>query len=694
MASNRQTPLAIVADDDASLILVMEQALRNSGFDVISVNDGADAVRHTVRHQPDIVFLDINMPGMNGLDACGEIRASIDREGPAIVMVAGADSEDSISAAFAAGANDYMIKPVNWSLFSHRLQGWLGAVIDPMKIAETDPESFLVSGRGDILGNPGRRAADGKEAPQQDIRTLAELWPEPAAKEVMKLVRKVLKTRAAETCRVPIDEQAQHYREIRLRAKGVNKVSVTIEPIPGGSQQQSQMYRLAYLDPITRLPNRHLFELTMKERLVDAKLKSLGLSLLCLTFDGLVDVRPGQQAVQQLLGDIADRLVATLRDTDRLVCLDTNDTCSRPVASFDGGHFLMLLDDPGTSEVVNQVLTRINEACSVVAADRGLSSALTPRLGVARFPTDGEELDLLIDAATLAGREACESRLATPRYYSGSPTAHIDMRLDLAAEIRDAMATEQFHLCYQPRIDLQDGSISGAEALLRWQHPLRGTIAVAEFLEAAASSGELARLSDWALRRAAEQAKEWTGKFRSRIPISVNICQEQVIRPDFSERVLKTFEDLALDPASIELEVDEGCLDCTDTSLSQLAKLRDNGVGLTIDDFGSSRINLLSLRRLRIDGFKVNHSHARIASFSGDHSGIYSIVAAIARSSSAIVVAKGIESAAELRLVDSRGCDHAQGFHICQPLSPPDFARYVEESEQSPGFALKVATAI
>jgi EAL domain-containing protein (putative c-di-GMP-specific phosphodiesterase class I) len=138
----------------------------------------------------------------------------------------------------------------------------------------------------------------------------------------------------------------------------------------------------------------------------------------------------------------------------------------------------------------------------------------------------------------------------------------------------------------------------------------------------------------------------------------------------------------------------ESLLDCTDRSLRQLQQLSDVGVGIIVDDFGSDRTSLVTLRRLRIDGFKVNHDLARAGSLAGQHSGVYTIANAIAQARNAVLIAKGIESADELALVRSRRCHQAQGFHICQPLPAEEFRQYLEETKQSGTALLEIANAI
>jgi len=157
----------------------------------------------------------------------------------------------------------------------------------------------------------------------------------------------------------------------------------------------------------------------------------------------------------------------------------------------------------------------------------------------------------------------------------------------------------------------------------------------------------------------------------------VNTTHHQLARPDFARRLTDQVAALGLDPALIEIEIGEDCLDISEALLAQLLLLRGAGIGLIVDNFGAGRASLGTLRRLRIDGFKMDHTRLRTPSQSGDDSGIYALTSSIARARDACVIAKGIETAEELALARARGCDQAQGFHLCQPLSVAEFEHYL-----------------
>lgn len=689
-------PRALVADDDAAFLMLMEQALTDAGFNTVCVANGAQAAERVIEFQPHLIFLDNMMPRLTGLKACADIRERLGESCPPIVVVTSGDSKDDISEAFSAGATDYLVKPVNWHLFKFRLPAWLNqADIDfGSESASSDPGDKLLVSRGLKVIDVLRRREAGSLIDVAHVpESLSGLLPDAACTEISASIVRVLKTRGSDRCSFDLSGAggSEDYEAV-ISAKGVDKAVVELRPVPRDIVPKTELFRLAYIDPVTGVPNRHLFDVSAKDRMERAKFKSRSLTFLCLTFDRLVDAQPDQPHIRNLLAAAARTISDNLRDSDHLVRFDVPDASSPPIASLDSVHFLILIDHAETEDLVDNIVDRIQHSCEQVDVDVNDHVKLVPRIGVSRFPDDGEQIDQLVDAAMLATREARQLRQSVRR-FGNNTTVSSNMQIDLEAELLHALETGQLCLYYQPRIDLGSGRIMAAEALIRWQHPFRGHVPVKELFDIAASAGEVSRLTDWALREACSEARRWESLSPS-VKVSINLSEEQLIRPDFSDSVLAVLEELQVNPAVIELEMRESLLDCTDQSLRQLQKLRNTGVSVIVDDFGSDRTSLLTLRRLRIDGFKVNHDIARVGSLSGENSGVYSIAIAIARAREAVLIAKGIESADEFAFVKSCGCDQAQGFQICQPLPAKEFRRYLEESENSSASLLEIAKAI
>jgi len=689
-------PRALVADDDAAFLMLMEQALTEAGFSTACVSDGAQAIERVTEFEPHLVFLDNLMPELTGLEACAALRDRLGSSCPPIVVVTSGESKDDITEAFSAGASDYLVKPVNWHLFKHRLSGWLSQVESDhglLAASNSSTDSLLVARNGDLIEVRQRRSGGSLVNTAQVPKNLSDFLPHPISEQLTTSIARVLKTRGNNSCNFNLMQEGQSVAyEATISAKGANKAAVDLRPVPRDVVTKHELFRLAYIDPITGVPNRHLFDVSARDRMDRAGFRSGSLTFLCLTFDRLADAQPDQPHIRNLLTAAAESLTENLRDSDHLVRFDVPDASSPPLASLDGVHFLILLDHAKNDEVVDNIVARIQRTCEEIDVGDGDQVKLVPRVGISCFPDDGENLDQLVDAALLATREARQLRQDVRRFGNNS-NAPANVQIDLEMELEHAFENGQLCLYYQPRVDLQSGRVVAAEALIRWQHPFRGIVPVKELFDVAASAGKVASLTDWAFREACSEAATWELAPHP-VKVSINLSEEQLIRPNFSSSIIAILEELQMNPAGIEVEMREALLDCTDRSLGQLQQLRDVGVGIIVDDFGSDRTSLLTLRRLRIDGFKVNHDLARAGSLSGEESGVYTIAGAIAKARNAVLIAKGIESAEELALVKSRRCNQAQGFHICQPLPAEEFRRYLDETGQSGTALIEIAAAI
>ena len=656
----RTAPLAVLADDDPLQRTLMEQALTAAGYRVVAVDNGAAAVEQVRTLAPAIVFLDVQMPELTGIEACREIRSKLGDRAPPIVVVTSCDRDEDIADGFAVGACDYLIKPVNWTVFKHRVNGWLTAHQSQQETIADAPRILSVARDGTVLGD----SADTSAAALH--RSLDDLL-EPAFAEQLNLcVRKVLKSRTPANCSFgPWDAAVQ--------AEGRERARIVLTSGEQRASADADLFNLAYLDPRTELPNRHLFEKTAKEALTQARLRDLRLTLVCVAPEILrLSTTP---RIERTLRESLAAMSATLRRIDAVVLHSTGTHDSAPLACLDGTYLLVMIQDPPTSDARSNVIAQIVDILTTQAFECGDDHSGRPA-GRAVFPRDADTLDALVQAAVLGTlNPPTELTLATAR-SSDDQDLPDHLRADLAAELAAALEQGQICLHYQPRVCVQTRKVLGAEALLRWQHTLRGPIVAREVLRIAEITGLTARITDWALRAAIAQASQWAKQRTTRIPVSVNISAQQLGRPDFATTLIAMLADVGLDPALLEIEIGEIYLDVNDAISAQLLELRTAGVGLIVDDFGHGRVALSALRRLRIDGFKVDHAKLRELQASGD-SGIYDLAASIARVRHAALIGKGIESATELAIAAAKGCDQVQGFHICQPLPASECERFV-----------------
>jgi EAL domain-containing protein (putative c-di-GMP-specific phosphodiesterase class I)/DNA-binding response OmpR family regulator/GGDEF domain-containing protein len=658
MAEPAPAATILVADDDPGHRLLLEQALARAGVVVRFVADGAAALAAAADCRPDLILLDIDMPGLDGIETCRRLRAHLAGRCPPIIMVASHGGNEAITEAFAVGATDYLIKPLNWTLLRHRVRGWLAAGAEAAGAAAA--RTLVVSRRGQVLADS--RGVSG--APRAGT-SLAELFEPALVQHLLTGVRKALKSREP----VRLQFGSSH---IEVTATGREQARLTVTSGEAAAADAGELFRLAYLDQITGLPNRHLFERTAAAALVQARLHETGLALLCVIVDPLPRLPTDGPEFRQLGRSLADALVARLRDADHLVRYDQSGVAPGPVASADSLHFLLLLANTGP-EAVPAVMRRVAATCDAVTETLGRPVPLRPRFGVARFPEDATSVPALMDcalgAANLAGYGDEPGRPAAAPRTPG--------QADLASELRQALARGAVSLYFQPRAELATGQVTGVEALLRWQDPLRGLLTGQAVLQLAEAAGVALALADWALATACQQAADWSRSLPVPPRVAVNTPARQLANPDFAADLVARLTALDLDPARIEIEVPESALGAGPGVVRQLVALCDAGIPLVIDDFDAGTASLAMLRRLRIDAFKIHVATLRAATEPGSAAADCGLIVSIARAQRAAVIVKCVESADDLALARARGCDQAQGFQLCQPLPGDALLEYL-----------------
>ncbi|HPF27597.1 MAG TPA: EAL domain-containing protein [Steroidobacteraceae bacterium] len=652
-------PLAVLADDDPLQRTLMSQALQAAGYRVIAVDNGAAAIEQVRSNAPAIVFLDVQMPELTGIEACRAIRAGLGDRAPPIVVVTSCDRDEDIADGFAVGACDYLIKPVNWTVFKHRVNGWLATHVAQRDAVAQAPRRLTVARDGTVLHDSANASAAAIAG------GLSELLEPAFAEQLLLCVRKALKTRAPARCSFGA-------YDAEVQAAGRDRATIVLDTGEQRAATAAELFKLAYLDPRTGLPNRHLLEKTALEALTQAQLRGLQMTLLC-TAPAVLRVDSSSATESQLRQGL-EQAAARLRAIGAVVLHDMPEQQAEPIACIDSSYLAVLVHDTAAVAARSDVIAEVTQILTRAWPPIGPGTA-APLVGRAVFPRDGTTLEALLQVATLRTFEQSPAVTLGNQRFDGDQDLPDELRADLAAELAAAVEHHQICLHYQPRVCIQSGQVLGAEALLRWQHPLRGPLVARELLRVAELTGLTARVTDWALHAAITQSTAWSQQRATRVPVSVNISAQQLAKPDFAANLIAQLAAASLDPGLLELEVGEVFLDVNDAISAQLLELRTAGVGLIVDDFGHGRVALSALRRLRIDGFKVNHALLRELQSKGD-SGIYDLAASIARVRHAVLIAKGIENATELALAASKGCDQAQGFHICQPLPAAEFERF------------------
>jgi diguanylate cyclase (GGDEF)-like protein len=425
-----------------------------------------------------------------------------------------------------------------------------------------------------------------------------------------------------------------------------------------------QITHLAEHDALTGLPNRVLLNDRLNHAIAAASRNSSMMAVLFFDLDGFKHINDslGHSIGDKLLISVADRL----RD-----CIRTPDTVSRQ----GGDEFVVLLQDirhaDDAANTANRMLKGVMEPHSV----DGSELHVTASIGISVYPDDGGNAESLIKNADVAMYQAKESGCRSYRFFKPEMNVKAVERQSLEQDLRRALDRKELTLHYQPIVNLKSGTITGAEALLRWTQLTRGPVPPAVFIPVAEDSGLILPIGAWVLREACTQGKAWADAGLCPLTISVNVSALQIRSDSFLANLVAVLRETGLNPGSLNIEVTEsGLMERARFGSPILTSLRDKGIQVSVDDFGTGYSSLSYLRKLPIDALKIDQSFVRQISTTPDDTTIVSAIISMGRSLRLKVVAEGVESAEDVAFLKKQECDEAQGFFFGRPVNAECFA--------------------
>jgi diguanylate cyclase (GGDEF)-like protein/PAS domain S-box-containing protein len=453
--------------------------------------------------------------------------------------------------------------------------------------------------------------------------------------------------------RIPVEfiVRTMMYRDERLRM-------TIVRDIRDREAARSRIHHLAHHDALTGLPNRIAFMEQLERSLATAEAAGGRLALLFIDLDEFKRVNDtlGHLAGDALLQQLGARITGALRATDL-------------VARFGGDEFMVLLPGAADDAEVREVAHKLLAAVAAPAPIEGRQIRVTPSIGVALFPRDGTTAQELIKNADAAMYQAKSRGRANAQFFDRALAERAYAALVLEAQLGEAIARGEFVLHYQPKLRARDGSLAGAEALLRWRHPQRGLLGPDEFIAVAEQQRLILDIGLWVLRQAAREAKRRSALAGRALPIAVNLATAQFRVPDFVEQIAQVLSDEALPGELLELEITERMLmDDVHEVAQTLSGLKALGVRIAIDDFGTGYSSLGHLRQLSIDQVKIDRSFVAGLPDDPAAAGIVRAVVMLAKSLALGVIAEGVETEAQRAFLIAAGCDELQGDLITPPL--------------------------
>ena len=710
MSAESRPSRVLIVDDDFATRLLAEEALLPSGLEVICAGDGAEALAQFDARQPDVVLLDINMPGIDGYEVCRRIRQRPRGAATPLMVMTASDDVDSVEEAFRAGATDFITKPLNLVLLGHRVryllrasQAFLDARESAKRLAHTQRLARLACWH----------IVDGRfEWSHDSLEALGPAAPaELTAGGLTNLVHPEDRARVTDA----LASAAPHQIDFRLQLPDGSERLVHQEAelagedgvLIGATQDVTEMRRaeeqitqLAFFDDLTGLANRAFVHRFLRRAVTEARKHRHQLAVLAVDLDLFRQVNDtfGPAIGDTLLREAGARISRCTRDGHATFGIDSAPTDpdtfngNAIVARLGGDEFVVVQGKIFHADQVAVTAARIHEALAERFVLGDSEVLLTASVGIATFPDVGEDPRTLLERADAALSHAKRSGRNAVQHFSESIQQELYDRAELERRLRGAVARlpppgapagegdmAEFELYYQPKVDTETGMLTGVEALLRW-HPLdRMPIAPDVFIPVAEETGLIVPLGRWVLREACLQAQRWRRE-GTPLRVSVNVSARQFREAFFPQQVAEVLAETGFEPSMLELELTEHLMmSDNEYSARVLRELKALGVEIALDDFGVGYSSLSYLSRLPIDTLKIDRSFVSQLSHERSSETIIAAIIALSKSLGLRVVAEGVETAEELELLTRHGACEVQGYYFARPMPPDDLMREMLE---------------
>jgi len=702
---------------DARLLREMFDEQGSHGTELTVAPSMGEAEQYLAEHTVDIVLLDLGLPDVQGLEVIRRARAAAPRV--PLVVLTGLDDETLAAQALQEGAQDYLVKSQIDTYGTTR--GLVRAlrysierkILEDALFVEKERAQVTLNSIGDAV------ACTDISGNLTFLNLVAEkltgwTWEQAAGRPMAEVFR-ILDTTNREVIPNPMDRAVRRNETGHLPANSILvrrdgfeiPIEDSVAPIHDGEGRAAgavivfrdvsvaralalQITHSAEHDFLTGLPNRMLLNDRISQAIALAPRHMKHVAVLFLDLDGFKHINDslGHPTGDKLLQSIAERLVG---------CVRASDTVSRQ----GGDEFVVLLSEVEHAEDAAITARRMLEAVAQPHSIDQHDLHITTSIGVSVYPEDGLDADTLIRNADTAMYQAKESGRQSFQFFKPAMNVRAVERQSIEEGLRRALERKELALHYQPKINLMTGAITGAEALLRWTHPVRGSVPPVDFIPVAEDCGLILPIGAWVLREACTQARAWMDAGLPAITVAVNVSAIEFRDGRFLDGLFEVVRETRIDPKSLELELTESVLmkHAASTALI-LQTVREKGIRVAVDDFGTGYSSLSYLRRFPVDAVKIDQSFIRQISTTGDDTTIVKAVIGMARGLKLQVVAEGVETLEELAFLRAYRCDEAQGYYFSRPVPAEQFAMLLKngvpkerlDNHRSPAMAVAIGT--
>ena len=682
----------LLADDDATIRLLMQAALEKEGYRVLLACDGDEAIRLVTAHTVDMVMLDVEMPGKNGYQVCSLMREKMGNELP-IIMVTGMDDLQSINQAFEAGATDFISKPINWNLIGYRILYLQRAYMNLLALKNANARShaifsaipdtmFIISSEGkviEICSNPGNTPWLSKQLGNFLNQNLSD----NITKQYLDAMERARQQRSIElfeySLKVGIDNKIRYY-ENRIVTIDDQEILCLVRDITDRKDAERKIFNMAYFDNLTGLPNRQSFMERLSGEIQRVKYQCSKLAVLFLDLDGFKHINDtmGHTTGDIILQGTAERLQSSTRPSD-FISRNNRDHAEVNLARLGGDEFTVVIPNLIRAEDALILAHRIREAICQPFHLASRDVVLTASIGIAVYPDDGQDAETLLKHADTAMYHAKDEGRDNCQFYNNSLTLRAEKRMHMENDLRNALTRNEFYLVYQPQYNILKRNIDSVEALIRWQHPSRGVVSPLEFISLAEETGLIIPIGEWVLRAACIDAMQWCNQGHD-IQVSVNLSPLQTKTPNLVGMVRDVLVETGFSSNKLTLEITEGALmEHTKATLAALQSLRDLQIQIALDDFGTGYSSMNYLKQLPINCVKIDQGFIRGLLQDKESQSIVRAIISLSKNLGFSVTAEGVETLDQARMLISLGCDILQGYYFSKPMVAAEMSAFLQQ---------------
>jgi diguanylate cyclase (GGDEF)-like protein/PAS domain S-box-containing protein len=674
-----EKPLILLVDDLPTNLHVLVSALK-ADFRLRTATSGASALAllKTQPELPKLVVLDVKMPGMSGIEVLRLLRIDARTCDIPVILVSADISDQNELAGLNLGADDYLVKPVFQDTLIIRARNLIQRNAERSKLRlaayvfNYSGEAILITDRNncivdvnsafskltgydkaDVLGSNPRLLATGRNSKEEYRRMWGailadgywqgELWDRRKDGSVYPKMMTV--------------------SVVRDRTGDIEFHLANFVDISRYKDSERHIEHLAHHDALTGLPNRLHLQIFLEQSMLIAMRMSEQLAVMFLDLDRFKNVNDtlGHSLGDALLIQVATRLKSCLREYDA-------------VARLGGDEFVVILRGHDVLSDAAIVARKINQQLSQPYLVGSHTLHVSTSIGIALYPDNASQIDDLMKSADTAMYVAKSEGGNGFRFFSPAMNLHAHEKLAMENELHEALEKQELQLYYQIQVDSNSLPV-GAEALIRWLHPVRGLVPPMQFIPLAEESGLILPIGYWVLDTACAQLKAWQRDARTRnLVLAVNVSAKQFRQVQFVAQVKEIVQRHAINPAFLKLEMTESLLlKNVDNVIATMNELKALGVQFSLDDFGTGYSCLQYIKRLPLFQLKIDYSFVRDLTTDSSDKAIVRTIIAMAQNLNLDVIAEGVETQEQLCLLMNKGCTHFQGYLFGRPVPLEEF---------------------